>query len=82
MGAEANDRRQYATREAPEDKQEASFKKTSIEIPVMLLKHSLVTKTTTDNTFVHSHSRRHTVISDPEGRSLNVNKLSLATWKL
>lgn len=56
MGAEGDNRRRYATREALKDKQGASFKKTSIEIPVMLLKHSLVTKTKTGITCIILHS--------------------------
>lgn len=45
--------------EALKDKQGASFKKTSIEIPVMLLKHSHLTKTwNMHHSVLQSHSRR------------------------
>ncbi len=53
MGAEGHDRGRYATREALKNKQGASVKKTSIEIPVMLLKHSLFTKTKNQH-YMHS----------------------------
>ena len=45
MGAGGDDRRRYSPGEVVKDKQDASVKKTSIKIPVVLLKPSLLTKT-------------------------------------